>query len=671
MSLDLNSLNPQQRLAVETTQGPLLLLAGAGSGKTRVITFRIAYLVQHLGIPPKWVLALTFTNKAAGEMNERVRELLGSQSKGLLVTTFHSLCVRLLREFIPILGFERNFVIFDTTAQLQVMKSVMEEAGLDATTANVKATFYEMMQHKGKGVAPGDLMVQRTNPGAVLLGQLMREYNLLLKSCNALDFEDILYFTLDLIKKHPQELAEVQDRWHYLMVDEYQDTNRVQYQILRFLSHKRRRLCVVGDDDQSIYGWRGADMRNILDFEKDFPDAAVIKLEQNYRSTNVILKAANSLIKHNSQRMAKNLWTERGGGQALQWVEAPDVPEELEYVVDKLRQYKINHNKKWNDFAFLYRSNFQSRAIEEVLREEAIPYQLVGGTKFFDRKEIQDCLAYLRFLHNPQDEISLFRILNYPKRGIGQTTISALGQARTGTKQGLFGIMEHASAYTQLPPRALDGVERFAAMMRRYLDRLQEEEFWKIAKDLFAEVGLKEEIEKDEKEETSRERKVNNYLEFVNSLFLFGERRENPSLGDFLDYVALFTDQDGLDEKADRVSLMTVHAAKGLEFEYVALTGLIEGQFPNQNAILGGQVDEERRLFYVALTRAQRMLLLSMSKTRRYYGETQNNTLSRFVEEIDQELFEISPLGQGTEQQKKQAAVSAREAFFARLKKPG
>ncbi len=668
MSLDLSPLNPEQLEAVTTTGKPLLLLAGAGSGKTRVITYRIAYLIQNKAVPPQWILALTFTNKAAGEMAERVKELLGAQGKGVLVTTFHSLCVRILREYIPILGFEKDFVIFDTTAQLQCMKSVMEEQGLDATTANVKSAFYEMMRFKGEGKSPNDLEAQRANPHMVLLGRLLREYNKLLKSCNALDFDDILFFALELIQKHPEKIAEVQDRWHYLLVDEYQDTNRVQYKIVSFLAAKRRRLCVVGDDDQSIYGWRGADLRNILDFEKDFPEAAVIRLEQNYRSTQTVLRAANSVIQNNSERMPKSLWTHDDSGPKVRWVHQPNEREELEEVVRRLREYKLKEGRNWADFAFLYRSNHQSRAIEEVLRDESVPYQLVGGVRFFDRKEIQDCLAYMRFLHNPADDISLFRILNYPRRGLGQSAIAALGQAKMGTGMCFFEVMEQAASLTDLSPRALASLESFVGLIHEFLEKKEEVPFWRLFADLFERLDIKGEIEKAEKQEEVRERKINNYLELINTLFLYGERKENSTLADFLEYVSLFTEQDGLDEKAEKVSLMTIHAAKGLEFEYVSLVGLTDGQFPHQNAVLEGRVEEERRLFYVALTRAKKALVLSMAATRSYYGERLMNQPSRFIEEIDPDCFEIPPFTEATAIQKAAAAQNARASFFERFK---
>ncbi|MDT8447968.1 MAG: UvrD-helicase domain-containing protein [bacterium] len=668
MSLDLASLNEPQRLAVTTTERPLLLLAGAGSGKTRVITNRIAYLLDK-GMPGSWILALTFTNKAAKEMNERVASLLGKRPKGVLITTFHSLCVRILREYIDLLGYQKDFVIFDTSSQQQCLKNVLEELDLDSSQANVKALFFEIMKHKGEGTLPETLKQQQGNPMVQQIGQIYAEYNSHLKDYNALDFEDILYKALELFDHHSEALEPVRDRWRYLMVDEYQDTNRVQYRIIKELALKRRQLCVVGDDDQSIYGWRGADIRNILDFQKDFPDCEVIRLEQNYRSTQVILDAANSVIENNSERMAKQLWTSDQSGDKLTWVNATNTQEEMDEVLHQMQVFRISKSAKWSDCAFLYRSNFMSRAIEEALREKGIPYQLVGGVKFFDRKEVQDCIAYMRFLHNPKDEVSLFRILNYPRRGIGKSSIEALGKMRS-SHIGFYGVMQRAADLTDLSPRALASVESFVDIVEEHRLRLaQGESFAEVFRNLFEDLDLKGELEKAEKDETAREKKVTNLLEFINTLYLYGERREGATLNDFLDYVSLFTDQDGMDDKVDKVNLLTVHAAKGLEFDFVALVGMTDGAFPNHKAVEGGAVEEERRLMYVALTRAKKRLVLSMPAARMIYGEWVNNLPSRFIQEIRTDLFDKPPFGEENEEASKARAADARAKFMERFKK--
>ncbi|OGG97285.1 MAG: hypothetical protein A2527_10650 [Candidatus Lambdaproteobacteria bacterium RIFOXYD2_FULL_50_16] len=668
MSFDLSSLNPQQRQAVTLIDRPLLLLAGAGSGKTRVITFRIAHLIER-GIPAKKILALTFTNKAAGEMAERVKELLGPQGRGVTVTTFHSLCVRFLREYIHLLGYQKDFVIFDTAGQMACVKNCLEEIDLDSSPANVKSIYFEIMKHKGDGLKPKDLTDQTKNPHAVQLGKLYLEYNKHLKDYNALDFEDILYKGLELFEAFPSEVEPLFERYHQVMVDEYQDTNRVQYRLIKFLSERRRRLCVVGDDDQSIYGWRGADLRNILDFQKDYPDAEVIRLEQNYRSTDVILKAANSVIENNGSRMAKTLWTSDQNGAPLRWVKMPTVAEELDEVIHRCQVFRIRHSAKWSDFAFLYRSNFQSRAIEEALREASIPYQMIGGTKFFDRKEIQDCLAYLRFLHNPKDEVSLFRILNYPRRGIGKSSVEAIGKARQDGR-GFYEVMTRAGYLTDLGPRELESIASFVSLVEEHKIRLNEgEPYALVFKELFERMDIEGEIVRSEKDEGKSEKKVTNYLEFINTLYLYGERREGSALNDFLDYVSLFTDQDGLDEKADKVNLLTVHSAKGLEFTLVALVGMTEDQFPSKRSVQDGQIEEERRLFYVAMTRAKKELVLSMSDSRMYYGEYIKNQPSRFIKEIKPELFEKPPFAEEAPEKSEARKADARADFFARLKK--
>lgn len=669
MSLNLSDLNEPQRQAVLLTDKPVLLLAGAGSGKTRVITVRIAHLLER-GIPPEWILALTFTNKAAKEMNERVSELVPKKAKGLTITTFHSLCVRILREYIHLLGYQRDFVIFDTTSQQQCLKNVMEEMDLEATAANVKSLYFEIMTHKGEGKGPEFLLQQKENPLAVQMGKIFASYNSHLKDYNALDFEDILFKAQELFLHHTEEMEPVRERWRYLMVDEYQDTNKVQYRLVKELAKKRRQLCVVGDDDQSIYGWRGADIRNILDFQKDFPEAEVIRLEQNYRSSQVILDAANSIITHNAERMAKKLWTQDQAGQKLTWVNAPDPKEEMEEVVHQMQVFRIQASKRWADCAFLYRSNFMSRSIEEVLRDKGIPYQLIGGLKFFDRKEIQDCLAYMRFLHNPKDEVSLFRVLNYPRRGIGKSTIEAVAAQRSEAR-GFYEVMKQAQELTGLSGRALEHVESFVKLIEQHKQMLiQGSPFWEVFQSLFEKLDLKGELERSEKEEKKREQKVTNYLEFLNTLYLYGERRENADLAAFLDYVSLFTDQDGTDEKLDKVNLLTIHSAKGLEFDFVALVGMVDGQFPNHKAVTDGHVEEERRLMYVAITRAKKRLVLSMAQARMVYGEWVKNLPSRFVGEINPSLFDKPPVGEEPPEAALARKEDARAKFLARFKKP-
>ncbi|MCG8334136.1 MAG: UvrD-helicase domain-containing protein [Proteobacteria bacterium] len=668
----LEELNPEQRNAVETIDKPLLLLAGAGSGKTRVITYRIAHLISNRQIAPFRILALTFTNKAAKEMRERVHSMLKNQTKGIMITTFHSLCVRFLREFIHLLGYQKDFVIFDTASQLSTIKTIYEDEDIDPKTFNLKATFYEIMKIKGKGKGPEYFLDQKNDPFAQVTGKVFEEYNKTLKGCNALDFEDILYLTIDLFKKYPKETEVLKKRFEYIMVDEYQDTNRVQYRLVKYLTENCRKLCVVGDDDQSIYGWRGADIRNILDFQKDFPEAEVIKLEQNYRSTSVILNAANEVIANNTARMPKNLWTNSGEGELIRWINEDNVMEELEEVVSKMNHHKYTTGDSWSNFAFLYRSNFQSRAVEEQLRNLGIPYQLIGGTKFFDRKEIQDCLAYMKFLHNLKDEVSLFRIINYPKRDLGKTTVMALTQARISRNLSLFEMMEQAEELEELKPRAKKSIKAFVDLVHEFKEKLETIPFNQVFQELFERVGIKAEIEKTEKVDQVREIKINNFLEFINTLYLFEERRviegNSATLIDFLDYVSLFTDTDELDQDSGKVSLLTVHSAKGLEFDYVAVVGLTEGQFPNHKAMEEDSLEEERRLFYVALTRAKKVLSLSMSRSRMHYGEWVYTEPSRFLSEIDKSLFDKSPIDPEDPDVVEMKSAKARSSFFSRYK---
>jgi DNA helicase-2/ATP-dependent DNA helicase PcrA len=670
--LDLSHLNPEQHKAVKTIDKPVLLLAGAGSGKTRVITYRIAHLVSNCKVLPPRILALTFTNKAAQEMRERAQALLPDRAKGLTVTTFHALCVRFLREYIQLLGYGKDFVIFDTAGQQATLKTIYEDEDIDSKTYSLKATFFEIMKAKGEGRGPEYFLNQSFDAFAQVTGKLFKEYNRVLKGCNALDFEDILHLTIRLFKEFPEELEPLKRRYEYIMVDEYQDTNRVQYQLIRYLTEHTRKLCVVGDDDQSIYGWRGADIRNILDFQEDFPEAEVIKLEQNYRSTSVILDAANDVIANNNDRMPKNLWTRSSEGRLIHWTEEDNPREELEEVVANMSGYRYAEGAAWSDFAFLYRSNFQSRVIEEALRDAGIPYQLIGGTKFFDRKEVQDCLAYMRFLHNPRDEVSLFRIINYPKRDIGKNTIMALTQKRLELGLSLFEMMQQADEMDELKSRAKKSVAAFVNLVEEFRMKLIERPYYDVFQEFFQRVGIKAEIEKTEKVDQLREMRVNNFLEFINTLFLYGERRERQmgeaSLSDFLEYVSLFTDTDELDQTSGKVSLLTVHSAKGLEFDYVAIVGLTDGQFPNYRSVQEDSLEEERRLFYVAITRARKMLNLSMPRTRMQYGEWLYNEPSRFIEEISPDRFENPPGGEIDYEARTFKAKHARSDFFSRFK---
>lgn len=663
MSFDISQLNPAQKKAVETVDQPLLLLAGAGSGKTRVITYRIAHLIANCRVHPTRILALTFTNKASKEMRERVYELLKSKAKGTTVSTFHALCVGILRQYIDLLGYRKDFLIYGTNDQLAVVKNIMEDAGIDELGLfKPQEAQFEILKAKGDGHNASFFYEQKQDPRAQLMGNILENYNKILKGSNAIDFEDILFLVLDLIKNFPQDIAPLFEKYDYVLVDEYQDTNRTQYHIVKQLIARTRKLCVVGDDDQSIYGWRGADIRNILDFKKDFPETETIKLEQNYRSTNVILDAANQVIANNSSRMEKSLWTAQEGGELIRWVEEGTEPEELANVIYHMKSYHYKHGCKWNDFAILYRSNFQARVIEEALRDEGVDYRVIGGTKFFDRKEIQDPLAYMKFIHNPKDEVSLHRIINYPRRGIGKTTLMAMNDAQNETELSLFDVMQNAREVTKLSEGALRSIESFCETILDTRRRLAEEvPFYKVFREFFEDVGIKDELEKSEKNEKTREKKVTNFLEFVNGLYLYGERRgEEANLGKYLEYIALFTEGDDKKEEKDQVTLMTVHSSKGLEFDYVALVGLTAEQFPNKRAVQDGSLEEERRLFYVAITRARKCLSMSMAKMRMLYKDVVLNQMSPFLMEINPKLFNPPPFGDADPVQEKENKQKAR-----------
>ncbi|MGK0291532.1 MAG: superfamily I DNA/RNA helicase [bacterium] len=668
--IDLSSLNLQQRLAVETVDLPVLVLSGAGSGKTRVITTRIAYLISNRYVPANKILALTFTNKASKEMRERVVEQLGKKSKGVTISTFHALCVQILREYIDLLGYRKNFIIYDTSDQQALIKSIIEDNEIDDLDIfTFKDAHFEILQAKGKGVPPAFFLSQKENLHAQLLGKVYEEYNRMLKGCNAIDFEDILQLAMVLLEEHLDDVEPLISKYEYILVDEYQDTNQIQYKFVKILIAHTRKLCVVGDDDQSIYSWRGADIRNIHDFQKDFPEAKIIRLEQNYRSTSVILNAANDVIKNNSSRMEKTLWTAEDDGAPIYWIEGENEEEELIESIRLMKVHKVKNACDWTSFAFLYRSNHQSRIIEEQLREEGVPYQLVGGTKFFERKEVQDCIAYLRFAHNTNDEVSLHRIINYPRRGIGKGTILSLNEARKDyPKMTLFQTIENARAITTLSENTLLSLESFADLIERTQWMLKQADFVSTFKNVFEEIGFKQEIEKEEKNEKTREKRVNNYREFLFSMSRYQEKR-SPKLGKFLEYLALFTDSDDFDNKKDQMTLMTVHASKGLEFDYVGLVGLTDDQFPNKRSLQDGGLEEERRLFYVAITRARKALSMSYPKTRFVYKKKETNVPSRFISEVNSKLFDTPPMGAVCEVRAEEKRQDARKNFFANLKK--
>ncbi|MEK9562538.1 MAG: UvrD-helicase domain-containing protein [Deltaproteobacteria bacterium] len=669
--MDLSHLNPQQRQAVTSTKGPILVLAGAGSGKTRVIIQRIAWLIQVEQVLPAEILAVTFTNKAAREMQDRLKDELRGQQKGVQLSTFHSLGVQLLREHIDQLGYRSNFVIYDTQDQQSVIKGIMEDHDLeDSGLIDAKGVHYEIGQAKNRGLGPDHFLQQRDSTRSTQVGQVFAEYQRVLKGCNAIDFDDILLLTLKLFEEHSEAMEPIRERYHYLMVDEYQDTNRVQYQLMCHLCQRHRNLCVVGDDDQSIYGWRGADIRNILDFERDFPEAKIIRLEQNYRSTPTILKAANQVISQNPQRMPKELWSQKPTGVPLEWIEGKDEAEELELVARRIKIQVLRHGRSHSDYAILFRSNFQSRLIEETLRDSGIPYQVIGGTSFYERKEVKDALAYLKVIHNHSDEVSLHRIINYPRRGIGKTSLIQANYYCQLLRKPLFEICKQARQHSRIPTEAAMSMESFAQMILRYRQRFQQEPLGEVLRELLSDVGLIRDLETQKVDPKTKEKRVGFVLELMRGLDRFVEQNPEKRLRDYLERVMLFTQNDREEESvSNQVTLMTLHSAKGLEFPYVFLVGMAEGVFPNQRSLDESGEEEERRLCYVGITRAREELTLSMARRRKRYREEVSQTMSRFLNDIDPSLFQVAPGGKVDAAQKALQKKQSRADFFQQLRR--
>ena len=669
--MDLSPLNPQQRQAVTSTKGPILVLAGAGSGKTRVIIQRIAWLIQVEQVLPAEILAVTFTNKAAREMQDRLKDELRGQQKGVQLSTFHSLGVQLLREHIDQLGYRSNFVIYDTQDQQSVIKGIMEDHDLeDSGLIDAKGVHYEIGQAKNRGLGPDHFLQQRDSTRSTQVGQVFAEYQRVLKGCNAIDFDDILLLTLKLFEEHSEAMEPIRERYHYLMVDEYQDTNRVQYQLMCHLCQRHRNLCVVGDDDQSIYGWRGADIRNILDFERDFQEAKIIRLEQNYRSTPTILKAANQVISQNPQRMPKELWSQKPTGVPLEWIEGKDEAEELELVARRIKIQVLRHGRSHSDYAILFRSNFQSRLIEETLRDSGIPYQVIGGTSFYERKEVKDALAYLKVIHNHSDEVSLHRIINYPRRGIGKTSLIQANYYCQLLRKPLFEICKQARQHSRIPTEAAMSMESFAQMILRYRQRFQQEPLGEVLRELLSDVGLIRDLETQKVDPKTKEKRVGFVLELMRGLDRFVEQNPEKSLRDYLERVMLFTQNDREEESvSNQVTLMTLHSAKGLEFPYVFLVGMAEGVFPNQRSLDESGEEEERRLCYVGITRAREELTLSMARRRKRYREEVSQTMSRFLNDIDPSLFQVAPGGKMDAAQKALQKKQSRADFFQQLRR--
>lgn len=645
----LNGMNPRQKEAVLHTDGPLLLMAGAGSGKTRVLTHRIAYLIEEKEVNPWNILAITFTNKAAKEMKERVNAILASGGEDVWVSTFHSMCVRILRRDVDFIGYNRNFTIIDSSEQLTLMKRILKELNIDPKKYDPRSILGTISQAKNSLQTPQDFAKMQGSYYEEIAAKCYAAYQKELQYNQCMDFDDLIMNTIRLFEEHPDSLTYYQNKFHYIHVDEYQDTNHAQYTLVNLLAGRFRNLCVVGDADQSIYGWRGADMQNILDFEKDYPDAAVILLEQNYRSTKNILSAANQVIENNSNRKPKNLWTENKEGNKITYYRADNERDETRFIVDRMQEEIRSNHRNYGDFAILYRTNAQSRVMEETLLKANIPYKMVGGHKFYDRKEIKDILAYLNVLANPQDSISFERIVNSPKRGIGPGSIEKLRSFASLHEWPLLEAAQNVDL-ANIGGKAGQQLGAFGEMIQEVTQMIPYLTVTELTKEVLDRSGYLEDLKIQNTLEAQA--RIENLEEFLTVTQEFDKQFEQQNEEDadapeekltvFLNDLALVSDIDNLEEDASQVTLMTLHAAKGLEFPVVFLIGLEEGVFPLSRALMEeSELEEERRLAYVGITRAEESLYLTNAFSRTLYGRTQYNRPSRFVEEIDQELLEI------------------------------
>lgn len=635
-----DTLNDRQCEAVKHTEGPLLITAGAGSGKTKVLTCRIAHLLE-LGVAPYRILAITFTNKAAKEMKERVTNLVGAQADSIWLSTFHSFCAKLLRfEVDGFHGYTRNFTIYDSSDQLVLVKDCLKKLNLDdkqfmprSVLGTISSAKNVLMDAKAFAAQASDFYEQKVADVYALYQEKLRENN-------AVDFDDLLFLAVRLLQEKDDVREKYQSRFQYILVDEYQDTNHAQYALTKILAARWRNICVVGDADQSIYAWRGADIRNIIDFTRDYPDAASIKLEQNYRSTKTILHAANAVIDNNESRPKKTLWTENPAGNKIIHYQAQTEHDEADYIAGVIyNRHEISH-EPYGDMAILFRTNAQSRVLEEKLMRYAIPYTMVGGTKFYDRKEIKDVLAYLRLLYNPEDSLSLTRIINVPKRNIGATTMEHV--AAYAEEQGIS-LFEALSSTDEIPvtKRAKASLENFAAMIFDLLNDIEGKDVLNLIETVIKQTGYGDMLDKEAEHDPQGESRKENVGEFLSVAKDYMDSNPDGNLQDFLENVALVSDVDDFESSDSKVTLMTLHAAKGLEFPVVFLTGLDEGLFPHSRTLLDpSQVEEERRLAYVGITRAERQLYVTNATTRTMYGRISAYMPSRFLAEIPPQLME-------------------------------
>jgi DNA helicase II / ATP-dependent DNA helicase PcrA len=631
-------LNPQQLEAVTTTQGPVLILAGAGTGKTRVITMRIAYLLYE-GVSPDAVLAVTFTNKAANEMRERVGTMMErAKAKRLTICTFHALCVRILRQDIERLGYKTNFAIYDEGDQLGLIRKIISR--ISAKNEKLDPQLARNLISRAKNQ---HWKLAESATDSSLLAAVFERYQEELKAANAVDFDDLLILTVRLLEANPDVTDKWQERFQYLMIDEFQDTNRLQLELVRYLGRQHRNVCVVGDDDQSIYGWRGAEIANILEFEAHFPGPKIIKLEQNYRSSTAILGLANSIIRHNPRRRPKSLWSEKGGGQNVKIVAAPDDREEANYVVSELQKQQLEVAGPWKRFAIIFRMNAQSRLFEEQLRRLQIPYRIIGGRSFFERREVKDLLAYLACLANPHDDLNLLRIINTPARGIGASTIEIVVAESNQAKTSIFATLQSPGVHELLSAKAKTAVHGFIELIDRYETQIHQPlvELAPIAMALLQEIRYPEELRRSCKTPEEALNREENVRELVRTLADY-QRRSTEGLSGFLAEVALDREhEEETDTDKDGVTLITFHAAKGLEFPHVFLIGIEEGILPHDRSKLEGNLDEERRLFYVGITRAMQTLTITHCANRNKYGGSVPCHPSSFLKDLDPQYVEI------------------------------
>ena len=660
-------LNPEQKEAVLHTEGPLLILAGAGSGKTRVLTHRVAYLIEQ-GVAPWNILAITFTNKAAGEMRERVDKLVGLGSDSIWVSTFHSTCVRILRRYIDRLGYDTSFSIYDTDDQKSVMKEVCKKLQIDTKIYKERMLLGAISHAKDELMNPVQMQLEAGSDwNQQKIAGVYAEYQAQLHKNNALDFDDLIMKTVELFQNCPDVLDFYQERFRYIMVDEYQDTNTAQFKLVSLLAAKYRNLCVVGDDDQSIYRFRGANIMNILNFEQVFPDAKVIKLEQNYRSTSNILNAANEVIHHNQGRKDKRLWTDNGAGVPVRFRQFQNAFEEAEHVIGNITSHIQKEEAEYKDHAILYRTNAQSRLFEEKLIYANIPYKIIGGVNFYARKEIKDLLAYLKTVDNGRDEVAVRRIINVPKRGIGATTLSRVGEYAVANDMGFYEALLNAE---QIPGigRGASKVLPFTVLIQTLRAKQEHAKVSELLETILEETGYRRELILEGTDES--EARLENIDELMSKVKDYDENAENPSLSGFLEEVALVADIDNLEEESNHVVLMTLHSAKGLEFLYVYMVGMEEGLFPSYMSIVADnpqeEIEEERRLCYVGITRAKKELTMTAARQRMLRGEVQYNMISRFVKEIPDEYLENkteSP-GQRAKEAKEQRINQRRQAML-------